>query len=233
MSDHDPTLRERAWDSVLDPLFSSKEPDRHVVLDDALDPIALATLRSELMSSWAWHYRAQPGYVLCLSSPQSAVIRNVTRRLTSILDRFHPGLEVCEEWAFLHQRPFEEFVHSDIGTYVWTLWLTPEQWDRSPDTSGLRLFPLVRPEDMPNSHKHTLEYFRTKSLGDSIYVPYRENRAVMFSASTFHAIGPCDFDASSVERMRCSVSIFLDTRDHWDAQHQLEQLTPEMPCHEF
>jgi len=44
----------------------------------------------------------------------------------------------------------------------------------------------------------------------SAYVPYRENRAVMFPATTFHAIGPCEFDASIVERMRCSVSIFLD-----------------------
>ncbi|MGH4015105.1 MAG: hypothetical protein ACRDSL_14525 [Pseudonocardiaceae bacterium] len=210
-------------------MFSSDAPNRHVVLDDALKPAALAKLRSELLSSWAWHYRAQPGFVLCLSGPESAVIRDVTRRLIDILDCFRPGLEVCEEWAFLHQRPFEEFVHSDIGTYVWTLWLTPEEWDRSPGTSGLRLFPLARPEGMPNRRQHTLEYFEANQVNASEYVPYRENRAVMFPASTFHSIGPCDFDASSAERMRCSVSVFLDHRDHWQSQHQLEELTSETP----
>ncbi|MDQ2873994.1 MAG: hypothetical protein M3Y33_03920 [Actinomycetota bacterium] len=233
MSGHDESLRERSWDRVLEPLFSSDKPDRHVVLDDALNPAALAGLRSDLLSSWDWHYRAQPGYVLCLAPPQSPVIRDVTGRLVEILGQFRPGLEVCEEWAFLHQRPFEEFVHSDIGTYVWTLWLTPEQWDRSPDTSGLSLFPLSRPEDMPNSRKHTVAYFEENSVSTRTYVPYRENRAVMFPASTFHAIGPCDFDASVTERMRCSVSIFLDAQDHWAAQRQPNGLTPEPPTHEF
>lgn len=233
MNEHDQSLRERTWNRVLDPLFSSEKPDRHVILDDALNPAALARLRSDLLSSWAWHYRAQPGYVLCLSPPKSDVIRDITRRLVEILSQFRPNLEVCEEWAFLHQRPFEEFVHSDIGTYVWTLWLTPEQWDRSPDTSGLSVFPLARPEGMPNSRRHTLQYFEESQVSRSAYLPYRENRAVMFPASTFHAIGPCDFDASTVDRMRCSVSIFLDTRDHWEAQHKLEELTPEKPSHEF
>ena len=55
----------------------------------------------------------------------------------------------------------------------------------------------------------------------------------MFPASTFHAIGPCDFEASTTERMRCSVSIFLDARDYWNAQHQLDEQTPEQPSHEF
>ena len=42
-----------------------------------------------------------------------------------------------------------------------------------------------------------------------------------------------DFDAAAIERMRCSVSVFLDDRDHWDAQHQLEQLTDKATIHEF
>lgn len=233
MSGHDQVLRERDWERVLDPLFSSDAPDRHVILDGVLDPDALTELRSDLLSSWAWQYRAQPGYVLCLSPPESAIISAATRRLIDILDRFRPGLEACEKWAFLHQRPFEEFVHSDIGTYVWTLWLTPEKWDRSPTTSGLRLFPLARPQGMPNRRESTLAYFQANPVSMSTYIPYQENRAVMFPASTFHSIGPCDFDASDVDSMRCSLSVFLDYRDYWHAQHQLEGLTSETPSHEF
>lgn len=86
---------------------------------------------------------------------------------------------------------------------------------------------------MPNNRKHTLAYFAANPVSGRSYVPYRENRAVMFPASTFHAIGPCDFEASTTERMRCSVSIFLDARDHWDAQHQLDEQTPEQPSHEL
>ena len=233
MSEHQQALKERAWDEVLSPLFASGAPDRHVVLDDALTPAALEKLRSDLLSSWAWHYRSQPGYVLCLAPPESPVLASVTGRLTGLFSQYYPAAEVMEEWAFLHQRPFGEFVHADIGSYVWTLWLTPEQWDRSPDTSGLSLFPLARPDSMPNSREHTLKYFKANAMPRGAYVPYRENRAVIFSASTFHSIGPCDFEASVVERMRCSVSVFLDDRDHWDAQHQLERLTGKATIHEF
>lgn len=233
MSRQGQALRDRDWERVLAPLFSSEAPDRHIILDDALDSAALQALRSELLSSWAWHYRAQPGRVLCLPWPESAIMRDVTAGLTEVLAAFSPGIEVCEEWAFLHQRPFQEFVHSDIGTYVWTLWLTSEKWDRSPDTSGLRLFPLARPEGMLNRRHHTLRYFEANPVDMSAYVPYRENRAVMFPASTYHSIGPCDFDASSVGRMRCSVSVFLDHQEHWKAQHELEEATSETPIHEF
>lgn len=227
------SLREREWKQVLDPLFSSYAPDRHVVLDEALPPPVLAELRSELLSSWAWQYRAQPGYVLCLTPSGVPILDEVKARLGEILSGIQPGLAVREEWAFLHQRPFQEFVHSDIGSYVWTLWLTPEKWDLSPDTSGLQLFPLSRPADVPNSRKYTVKYFDERQVTRSAYVPYRENRAVMFPASTFHAIGPCHFDASDVTRMRCSVSLFFDTEQHWEAQRAFEKTTAIEAGHEF
>ncbi|MGH3938737.1 MAG: hypothetical protein ACRDTG_08880 [Pseudonocardiaceae bacterium] len=230
---HDASLREREWTGVLEPLFSSERPNRHVVLDDALNPAAFTGLRSELLSSQAWHYRSQPGYVLCLTPSESLVISDVAHRLGEIFGRFQPGLEACERWAFLHQQPFEEFVHSDIGAYVWTLWLTPEKWDRSPHTSGLRLYPLVRPEGMPNTRQHTLKYFQANPVADSAYVHYRENRAVVFPASTFHSIGPCHFEASTVDSMRCSVSIFFDSREHWQALHKIENVTAETANHGF
>lgn len=53
------------------------------------------------------------------------------------------------------------------------------------------------------------------------------------SGIDFHSIGPCDFDASESDRMRCSVSVFLDDRSHWEAQRQLEQSTRESVTHEF
>lgn len=209
MNVHDASLREREWSRVFEPLFSSDHPSRHAVLDDALNPAAFAALRSELLSSWAWHYRSQPGYVLCLRPSDSPVIGDVAHRLSETFSRFRPGLEECDRWAFLHQRPFAEFAHSDAGALVWTLWLTPEKWDRSPDTSGLRLYPLARPEGMPNTRERALRCFEENPVADSGYVHYRENRAVVFPASTFHSIGPCHFEASGVDSMRCSVSIFL------------------------
>lgn len=101
-------------------------------------------------------------------------------RLTEILSSYHPGIEVMERWAFLHQKPFKE-----------------------------------------------------KRVPRGAYVPYRENRAFIFPASTFHSIGPSDFDAAASDRMRCSVSVFLDDRSHWEAQRQLEQSTRESVTHEF
>ncbi len=122
MNAHDTSLPEREWNGVLDPLFSSDCPHRHVIRDDALNPTAFAALRSELLSSWAWHYRSQPGYVLCLRPSESHVISDVSHRLGEIFGRFRPGLQACERWAFLHQRPGEEFVHRDARAFVWTLW---------------------------------------------------------------------------------------------------------------
>jgi hypothetical protein len=233
MSEHQQAITERPWGEVLSPLFVSDVPDRHVVLDDALTASAFEELRSDLLSSWAWHYRSQPGYVLCLAPPESPVLASASSRLAELFGQYHAGAEVMEQWAFLHQRPFDEFVHADIGSYVWTLWLTPEQWDQSPETSGLSLFPLTRPDGMPNTRERTLKHFEENAVPRGAYIPYRENRAVIFSASTFHSIGPCDFDATTIERMRCSVSVFLDDREHWDGQHQLEQPTGRATIHEF
>lgn len=233
MSVHGTSLREREWNLVLDPLFSSDRPNRHVILDDALNPTSFTALRSELLSSWAWHYRSQPGYVLCHMPSESEVISDITHRLGGILGRFQPGLKPCARWAFLHQRPFEEFVHTDAGAFVWTLWLTPEKWDHSPDTSGLRLYPLARPESMPNTRQHTLKYFEASKVTSSVYIRYRENRAVVFPASTFHSIGPCHFEASTVDNMRCSISIFLDDRERWKKLSKIKNVTTETVTDEF
>jgi hypothetical protein len=219
VSAHEEPLRERNWDQILKPLFTSTAPDRHVVLDAALRPASFEILRSDLLSSWSWHYRSQPGYVLCHNPSESAIVRCIAGLIGEQLSHFLPDLEAREEWAFLHQRPFEEFIHTDVGAYVWTLWLTPEQWDQSPETSGLRLYPLARPEDVPNSREHTLRYLEANPVQSRSYVRYRENRAVMFPASTFHAIGPCHFDASETAKMRCSVTIIFDEHNHWVLQH--------------
>lgn len=180
MSVHGMPLREREWNWLLNPLFSSDRPNRHVVLDDALNPAAFAALRSELLSSWARHYRSQPGYVLCYTPSETGIMGDITHQLGEILSRFRPGLEACERWAFLHQRPFE-----------------------------------------------------ANKVPDSEYVHYQENRAVVFPASTFHSIGPCHFEASTVDSMRCSVSIFFDSREHWRKLSEIKNTTAETAIHEF
>lgn len=216
-------LRQRLWEDELAPLFDSPAPGRHVVLDDVLAPDALVTLQDELLSSAEWHYRAQPGRVLCheLDAPGAAC--SVADEITDRLRQFDSDLSNYERWAFLHQRPFDEFVHTDVGTYVFTLWLTPERWDRSPETSGLTLYSLARPTGMGNSRAETTAYFEFHRPPTAAYIRYRENRAVVFLASTFHAIGPCHFDASVANRMRCSMTVILDTADHWRQQHQSTQ----------
>jgi hypothetical protein len=41
---------------------------------------------------------------------------------------------------------------------------------------------------MPNRLAHTLKYFEGKAVSRHAYMPYRESRAVIFLAATFHSI---------------------------------------------
>jgi hypothetical protein len=205
------------------PLFATERTGRHVVLDDVLASDVLEALQSELFSSSAWHYRAQPGKVLCQTLDVTGIALAVADEVARRLQEFDTGLVVFERWAFLHQRPFEEFVHTDVGAYVFTLWLTPERWDRSPQTSGLRLYSLTRPAGMANTRDETSRFFHAEQPPTAAYVRYRENRAVVFPASTFHSIGPCYFEGTTANRMRCSMTVILDHPQHWRQQHRRAQ----------
>ena len=216
----EPLLRPRSWERDLAPFFNADAPGRHIVFDDFLSEPAFHRVREELLSSWEWHYRAQPGYVLCQELRQAGMALAVAQEVELHMQAFDSSLAICERWAFLHQRPFDKFVHTDVGSYVLTVWLTSEQWDRSPETSGITLYSLARPSGMDNVREETSRYFEAMRPAVARYVPYRENRAVVFPASTFHAIGPCDFDVSTTGRMRCSMTVILDSPDHWGDQHR-------------
>jgi tetratricopeptide (TPR) repeat protein len=195
-------------------LTATFEQDGAVAVDDLLTPQALHALRRFLLESTIWHdFSHIDGFVASyledgLACPLLLQIADELRGAFPEVLGKHP---LSQTWAFKGLRPQSAVdVHADAATVSVNFWVTPSQANLAPERGGLVVCRAPPPGDWEikdyDADQTQIVTFLEQKAVDSLVVPYRENRAVLFRSRLFHHSDRPKF-ASSYENHRINMTL--------------------------
>ncbi len=165
-----------------------------VFFDDLLTPGALRSLRRFLLESTVWHdFGHIGGFVASyledgLACPLVLQIADELRRTFPEVLGEHP---LSQAWAFkgLESRAAVD-VHGDDAAVSVNFWVTPTEANLTPGRGGLAVSLTPPPSGWTmrdyDDDRDRIVAFLAQNPGDTLLIPYRENRAVLFESRLFH-----------------------------------------------
>ena len=195
-------------------LAAQFEQQGAIAVDDLLTPQALHALRRFLLESTIWHdFSHIDGFVASyledgLACPLLLQIADELRRAFPEILGKHP---LSQAWAFKGLRPQSAVdVHADAATVSVNFWVTPTEANLAPERGGLVVCRAPPPDDWEikdyDADQARIVTFLEQKAVESLVVPYRENRAVLFRSRLFHHSDRPKF-ASSYENHRINLTI--------------------------
>jgi tetratricopeptide (TPR) repeat protein len=165
-----------------------------VSVDDLLTPPALDSLQRFLLESAIWHdFSHIDGFVASyledgLACPLLLQIAGDLRRAFPEILGAHP---LSQAWAFKGLRPQAAVdVHADDAKVSVNFWVTPTEANLNPGHGGLVVCRAPPPDDWEikdyDADQKRIVLFLEHKAHDSLLVPYRQNRAVLFRSRLFH-----------------------------------------------
>ncbi|MGA8616495.1 MAG: tetratricopeptide repeat protein [Xanthobacteraceae bacterium] len=190
--------------------------DQHgaVFVDDLLTPQALDSLRRFLLESTIWHdFSHIEGFVASyledgLACPLLLQIADDLRRAFPEILGQHP---LSQAWAFKGLQPQAAVdVHADDAAVSVNFWVTPTEANLNPGHGGLIVCRALPPDDWEikdyGADQARIVTFLEQKAEDSLVVPYRQNRAVLFRSRLFHHSDHPEF-ASGYENHRINLTL--------------------------
>jgi hypothetical protein len=185
-----------------------------IFVDDLLTPQALDSLRRFLLESTIWHdFSHIDGFVASyledgLACPLLLQIADELRRAFPDILGKHP---LSQAWAFKGlQAQSAVDVHADDAAVSINFWVTPTEANLDPGHGGLVVCRAAPPEDWEikdyDDDQARIVTFLEQNAGDSLFVPYRENRAVLFRSRLFHHSDRPEF-AAGYENHRINLTL--------------------------
>lgn len=170
-------------------------PSGAISFDDLLTPRALAALRRFLLESTIWHdFSHIGGFVASyledgLACPLVLQIADEIRQTFPELLAQQP---LSQAWAFKGLEGSSTVdVHADDAAISLNFWITPTVANLTPDRGGLAVCREVPPSDWEmkgyDADQERIVAFLEQHGANTLRVPYRENRAVLFESRLFHA----------------------------------------------
>ena len=204
-------VNERADRAALTAQF---EEQGAISVDDLLTPQALDSLRRFLLESTIWHdFSHIDGFVASyledgLACPLLLQIADELRRAFPDILGEHP---LCQAWAFKGlQAQAAVDVHADDAAVSVNFWVTPTEANLNPGHGGLVVCRAPPPDDWEikdyDADRERIVTFLEQKAGDSLVVPYRQNRAVLFRSRLFHHSDRPEF-ASGYENHRINLTL--------------------------
>jgi tetratricopeptide (TPR) repeat protein len=205
-------LRNQPASSANDIAFSPPKSGA-LVIDDFLTQAALESLKKYLLRSTIWHdFTHIQGYVASyledgLACPLLLQIADeIHCRYSEILGD-HP---LSQAWAFKGLQAGSCIgAHADDAVISVNFWLTPDKANLGSE-GGLSICLEAPPpdwklEDYSNDQRRSSE-FMARFEPNTLRVPYRENRAVMFHSRLLHKSDAPHF-AAGYENNRINISL--------------------------
>ena len=187
-----------------------------VWFDDLLTAPALAALKRHLLESTIWHdFSHIGGFVASyledgLACPLLLQIADEIRGAFPELLKGHP---LSQAWAFKGLQATAAIdAHADDAAVSINFWVTPDHANRNPDGGGLVVCRAPPPAAWRvygyDADIAAISAFLDRHAADSLVVPYRENRAVLFESRLFHRSGATDF-ATGYENHRINLTLLF------------------------
>jgi hypothetical protein len=192
-----------------------------VVIDDFLSAQALHSLRAYCLESTIWnslrysHGRLGALYRNGLRCPLlQQLADSLATALPRLIGQHHP---LTQLWAYKYpaHMPGDD-VHADFAAVNVNFWITPDAANLDPASGGMRIYDVAAPPDW-----HFTDYNRRPALirrylaamgARSRYIPYRQNRAIIFDSDLFHGTAACHF-RDDYESRRINITLLYGQRD--------------------
>lgn len=197
-----------------------------VVVDDFLSKEALRGLRLFCLESTIWFVNRY-AYGRLGATFRRGFNCPLLLQIAEELAAAFPTLigdrqRLLQMWAFKYgaTQPVTS-AHADFAAVNINFWITPDEANLDPASGGMVIYdveaPLSWDFDDYNRKGTKINAFLREHSAQSIKVPYRANRALIFNSDLFHATQPLNF-RSGYENKRINVTLLYGTRDR-DVRH--------------
>jgi tetratricopeptide (TPR) repeat protein len=195
-------------------LTAQFEEQGAIPVDDLLTPPALDSLQRFLLESTIWHdFSHIDGFIASyledgLACPLLLQIADELRRAFPDILGKHP---LSQAWAFKGlQAQAAVDVHADDAAVSVNFWVTPTEANLDPERGGLVVCQAPPPDDWKiksyEQDRERIVTFLEQKAANSLVVPYRQNRAVLFRSRLFHHSDHPKF-ASNYENHRINLTL--------------------------
>jgi tetratricopeptide (TPR) repeat protein len=197
-----------------DTLAAQFNSEGAVYFDELLTPAALLWLKRYLLESTIWHdFSHIGGFVASyledgLACPLLLQVADELRATFPDLLGVHP---LTQAWAFKGLGTTAAIdVHADDAAVSVNFWMTPNEANLSPGRGGLTVCRVPPPAGWAmqdyEADQSRIVTFLEQNAGNSLQVPYRENRAVLFRSRLFHHSDHPEF-ATGYENSRINITL--------------------------
>lgn len=190
-----------------------------VVVDDLLSVRALEELRRFCRGSTIWRSEYRDGYLgtMMESGFAQPLILQIAEELAAAFPRIFRRLPLMQAWAFKYDSALRGIgVHADFAAVNVNFWITPDEANRDPQRGGLVIWdqpaPLAWDFAKYNRETGTIREFLARSGANSVTVPHRANRAVIFDSDLFHETDEIAFEEGYLNR-RINITFLYGRRE--------------------
>lgn len=199
-----PKLSSGAVNKGLDRAAIEKDFAKHdpgfTYFDELLTPEAVTALRNYCLESTFWydvHYIGDVGAGI-ENGFCSPLVLQIAQEIRESLPGIFGPHQFSSCWTFKYMEAVSGLsTHADDGAVSINFWITPDEANLNPDTGGIEFWNKKAPFNYFGKPHHEkisdAEALLKEPDAESVYVPYRCNRAMVFHSNVFHNTAPIDF----------------------------------------
>ena len=185
--------------------------------DDFLTPEALSGLRSFCLESTIWFdFTYRNGYLgAYLSDGFSCdLLFQIAEELRRKFPTIFAGHKLRQMWAYKYDSRVAGIdLHADAAAVNVNFWITPDEANLNPESGGLEVYTREAPLewDFEKYNKKQEDLRALVADGDSLVIPYRENRVVVFNSNLVHRTDSFQFK-EGYENRRINITMLFGLR---------------------
>jgi Tetratricopeptide repeat len=189
------------------------------VIDNLLSDEALDKLRQYCLRSTMWHKVYPNGYLGAMPEHGFAcpLLAQINDELRSIYPAILGEYPLLSWWGFKYDSRLNGInVHADFAAVNVNFWITPDDANLDPNSGGLVIWDKPAPLDWNFAHYNgddqAIQNFLAQTGAQSVTVPYRANRAVIFDSDLFHETDKIAFKEGYLNR-RINITMLYGQRE--------------------
>jgi Tfp pilus assembly protein PilF len=219
-------MGERVTGSAVNPgsrdrianLWQTNSP-QYVVVDDFLTDEALTRIRRYCWGAPIWNFANSAGYIRALPEHGFAcpLLLQIDEEMRSVYPTILKQLALRYWWAFKYETErLGTHIHADFAAININYWIAPDEANLDPNTGGLIIWDKPAPLNWGyreyNCSPQAAQEFLKQSGAQSVTVPHRANRAVIFNSNLFHETDKISFKTGYMNK-RINITMLYGMRD--------------------
>ncbi len=164
-----------------------------IVVDELLTPEALEKLRRFCWGSTIWRDTHPEGYLTAM--PEHGLACPLIAQIDEEMRAAYPGILGTHQlrylWAFKYDNSLRGVgLHADPSLVTFNFWITADEANLDPGRGGLTVWDVSAPKDWKTQQyigdTPGSQAYVKRMGGKPVTIPYRSNRAIVFSSALFH-----------------------------------------------